>query len=49
MYLDGSTWLDAGSDLAFRLDGNAAQVIPEPSSFALLASGLAAAFLRRKS
>ena len=48
MYLDGSTWYGAGSHLAFRLDGNAAQVIPEPSTFALLAGGLAAAFLRRK-
>ena len=49
MYLTGSTWVGAGSHLAFRLDGTAAQVIPEPSTFALLAGGLAAAaFLRRK-
>lgn len=50
MYLTGSTWVGAGSHLAFRLDGTAAQVIPEPATFALLAGGLAAAaFLRRKS
>ena len=49
MYLTGSTWVGSGNHLAFRLDGTAAQVIPEPSTFALLAGGLAAAaFLRRK-
>ena len=49
MYLTGSTWVGTGNHLAFRLEGTAAQVIPEPSTFALLAGGLAAAaYLRRK-
>jgi len=47
-YLDAGNWLDSGSELAFRLDGDVAG-IPEPATFILLTGGLAAAaFLRRK-
>ncbi|MFN0104116.1 MAG: PEP-CTERM sorting domain-containing protein [Bryobacteraceae bacterium] len=50
-YLDGA-WIDTGNEHAFRLDGTpvSSGQIPEPTTFALLAGGLAAtAFLRRKS
>ena len=48
LYFDG-TWLGTGNEHAFLLEGTTSG-IPEPGSFALIASGLVAvAYLRRKS
>jgi hypothetical protein len=48
-YLDGSTWIDSGNNLAFSIDGSV-PVIPEPDTWALLITGMAvvAGFTRRK-
>ena len=51
MYFDATFgWTDAGSHLAFELEGtSSAAATPEPSSFVLLSSGLlAAAYARRR-
>ena len=51
LYLDQGSWLGTGNEHAFRLDGELQGPppgVPEPGTLALVAGGLAAAFLRRR-